>query len=295
MVEPLHIALISAALWSEAVLLARAGLRVTLVEDDRDDFRRVSDMCERLRMPTFATSRRVPICDLILIDAPFDDPAEQPVLSLNWAHDQCPGVQLHLPERGPKVIELLGHDPSGSAANLAQGLQAQVVRLRSRVPASQQLLGQMSHAIEQLVLLGSSPIEVDAALCAEGFAFGPFAAQDRAGVDRVLAARRRIDVGNTETGLMARAVAEGRLGRAVGVGWFRYPGDTGLVEDPLIEDMAAEEARFAGIKQTFPDARQIVSEVRTALRDAAACIDLRPDDVNLVAQAALGLPPDFLI
>ncbi len=44
-------------------------------------------------------------------------------------------------------------------------------------------------------------------------------------------------------------VAEGRLGRKVGVGWYRYPGGKGKVVDPLIEDLVREEAHFAKVER----------------------------------------------
>jgi 3-hydroxyacyl-CoA dehydrogenase len=37
----------------------------------------------------------------------------------------------------------------------------------------------------------------------------------------------------------------GKLGRKTSAGWYRYPGGGGKVEDPIVADLAIEEAHFA--------------------------------------------------
>ena len=38
----------------------------------------------------------------------------------------------------------------------------------------------------------------------------------------------------------------GKLGRKTGAGWYRYPGSGGRIDDPIVADLALEEAHFAG-------------------------------------------------
>lgn len=45
--------------------------------------------------------------------------------------------------------------------------------------------------------------------------------------------------------ILGRMVAEGRIGKVGGVGYYRYPGGGGAVVDPLIEDLILEEAYYA--------------------------------------------------
>jgi len=62
-------------------------------------------------------------------------------------------------------------------------------------------------------------------------------------------------------------VQEGRLGKKVGVGWYRYPGGGGAVIDPLIEDLIHEEARFAGIVTRAISAEMSVNSLLQSLSD----------------------------
>ncbi|WP_139301363.1 hypothetical protein [Vannielia litorea] len=106
---------------------------------------------------------------------------------------------------------------------------------------------------------------------------GPCAMQDRIGLDVIADTR-------SEPFLVAdRMVAEGRLGRKVGVGWFRYPGGGGAVIDPLVEDLIREEAHFAGRPWRELSADVIRSRYFAAMEAAAKAM---PPG----ARAALGLP-----
>lgn len=77
-------------------------------------------------------------------------------------------------------------------------------------------------AAERLMLHHTNPWELDEALTDWGYATGPCAAQDLVGLDRVLA--RRPD---RPVPILPRMVAEGRLGKKGGVGYYRYPGGGG--------------------------------------------------------------------
>ncbi|MBY6048943.1 3-hydroxyacyl-CoA dehydrogenase family protein [Vannielia litorea] len=137
-----------------------------------------------------------------------------------------------------------------------------------------------SHAeVEALLLEGSNPWELDEALEAGGMAQGPCAMQDQIGLDVIKSAR-------SEPFLVAdRMVAEGRLGRKVGVGWFRYPGGGGAVIDPLVEDLIREEAHFAGRAWRELSADALRARYFGAMAEASQ--GMPPE-----ARAALGLPKD---
>lgn len=104
-------------------------------------------------------------------------------------------------------------------------------------------------AADQLLMQATNPWELDAAMTDFGFAIGVCAAQDDVGLDRVLQRQQAVSgsKGATFSPILPRVVSEGRLGRKVGVGWYRYPGGGGLVIDPLVEDLLREEAWFAGV------------------------------------------------
>ena len=95
-------------------------------------------------------------------------------------------------------------------------------------------------ACDEMIWRHCAPWELDEALVAWGYAIGPCEAQDLVGLDRVLAARA-----GAGSPVLPRMVAEGRLGKAAGWGFYRYPGGGGAVIDPLIDDLVREEAHFA--------------------------------------------------
>ena len=118
-------------------------------------------------------------------------------------------------------------------------------------------------ACERLVYLHTTPWELDEALVAWGYGMGPFEAQDLVGLDTVLTARRADQV----TPVLARMVAEGRLGKRFGWGYYRYPGGGGAVIDPLIEDLIAEEAWFAKVTRTEIPGDALVVRLHDEMRD----------------------------
>ncbi|WP_299138589.1 3-hydroxyacyl-CoA dehydrogenase family protein [uncultured Tateyamaria sp.] len=132
-------------------------------------------------------------------------------------------------------------------------------------------------ACEQVILRHSNPWELDDALTDWGYRIGPCAAQDLIGLDVVLDARGQ---GAHPTPVLARMVAEGRLGKRVGWGFYRYPGGGGAVVDPLIEDLVREEAWFAKLPRDELEGAalvdvlhaEIADQLRSDPRGAAACL-----------------------
>lgn len=111
-------------------------------------------------------------------------------------------------------------------------------------------------ACEEVIWRHCAPWELDEALCEWGYGLGPCEAMDLAGLDRVLAAR-----GADRGPVLPRMVAEGRLGKAAGWGFYRYPGGGGAVIDPLIDDLVREEAWFAKAEQKELSHPALVAQV----------------------------------
>jgi len=116
--------------------------------------------------------------------------------------------------------------------------------------------------VEILLFHHTNPWELDEVLVAWGFAMGPCEAQDLVGLDVV---RQR--QGPPVTPVLSRMVAEGRMGKKGGVGFYRYPGRGGVVIDPLIEDLIREEAWFARVERVEVHDDALVTKVLDALRD----------------------------
>lgn len=164
----------------------------------------------------------------------------------------APSIAVHLHASCAEVA--LAEPNQGDAAKIAEvltriGLPVLFAAADATRFAGVALLEAVNALADDILLAGAVPWEVDEALEAIGFAQGLFLMQDREGLGPI----------RDDAPLLVRdrMVREGRLGRAVGVGWYRYPGGGGAVIDPLMEDMIVEEARFAGIARSHPDAGQI--------------------------------------
>ena len=148
-------------------------------------------------------------------------------------------------------------------------------------------------AVDDLLLGGTNPWELDEAMVEHGFAMGPNEAQDLVGLD-VAYNRRKTqprDPKRRYVLISDRMVQEGRLGRKVGVGWYRYPGGGGKVIDPLVEDLCREEAHFARVtRRDFTDAEICERLVLAMIHEAAALLGegVKANQIDAVSPAYLG-------
>ncbi|WP_299702000.1 3-hydroxyacyl-CoA dehydrogenase family protein [uncultured Tateyamaria sp.] len=116
---------------------------------------------------------------------------------------------------------------------------------------------------ERLMYRHTTPWELDEALVAWGYGLGPCEAQDLIGLDVVLRVRDGVDV----TPVLPRMVAEGRIGKRFGWGYYRYPGGGGAVIDPLIEDLICEEAWLAKVSRTELAGDVLVTRLHEEMRE----------------------------
>lgn len=221
--------------------------------------------------------------------------------------DRLVALRLVAPASGlVEVMARSGHDPEANmrANRQAAGVAHALGCLPVQVPAGAEgagarLLARLEATAEALAFAGAPAWDLDAAAEALGFAQGPCALMDRLGVDSALPRRARLTAAGMDLpdpGVIARMVAEGRLGRRASVGWFRYPGGGGQVTDPLIEDLVREEAWFARRTLREFDLPTLGRHLLAALIDEAArLLDegavAGPSDVDLGAVLALGFPP----
>lgn len=159
------------------------------------------------------------------------------------------------------------------------------------VPAAAGIEDAFWLAADQLMLHHVAPWELDEALTDWGYRIGPCEAQDLVGLDVVLARRRAMPDG--KDAILGRMVAEGRLGKKGGWGYYRYPGGGGAVIDPLLEDLIREEAWFAGIERVDLSAVQIVARMNRALSAAVSRLvkaGVPRDEVDRIVVTILHYP-----
>jgi len=154
---------------------------------------------------------------------------------------------------------------------------------------------------EYLALEGASPAAIDRTTENYGFAMGPFAVSDLAGLDIAWAMRKRRaasrDPDERYVEVADRLCELGRLGRKSGRGWYLYPERASRrVPDPEVEAMFAAERAAKGIKARKISDDEIIRRLLAAIVNEgkqviAAGIAQRPSDIDLVFVHGYGFPP----
>ena len=164
---------------------------------------------------------------------------------------------------------------------------------------STRILARYYEAADAVLMDGSTPWEIDEAMVEFGYTLGPYATQDLTGLDIEHANRRRQDANRNPARryilIADRMIELGKLGRKTGAGWYRYPGGGGRVEDPIVADLAIEEAYFAGITRVDYSETQIRQRLLLAMINEAAQllyegIVVSANDINAISIATLGFP-----
>jgi 3-hydroxyacyl-CoA dehydrogenase len=146
---------------------------------------------------------------------------------------------------------------------------------------------------------GALPEQIDAALTDFGFAMGPLAVGDLAGLDigsRNASLRRQLRELGRDCDLLDRMVAANRLGQKTGAGWYRYDeGSRKPTPDPAVEAMLIEHARTRGIERRAIAPAEIVERCLIGMiNEGARIIDegvvSRASDVDVVWLAGYGFP-----
>jgi len=149
---------------------------------------------------------------------------------------------------------------------------------------------------------GASVSQIDGALTDFGFPVGPFGMQDIAGIDVGWRIRQYLQsVGKTraegpQSAVPDRLYEMGRYGQKTGAGWYRYePGSRTRIPDPLVDDIAAEEAAKRGVTRRGVSDEQIIARIMTALANEGAQVlaegyAIRASDIDVVYVNGFGFP-----
>jgi 3-hydroxyacyl-CoA dehydrogenase len=202
-----------------------------------------------------------------------------------------------------EVVRAAKTSPGALATALAVGRKLRKLCVVAKVGEGfigNRLYAAYRRQCELLVEEGALPEEVDAALESFGFAMGPFAVADMAGLDIAWRMRQRLaatrDPRERYCAIADRLCERGRLGRKTGAGWYRYPPGARRGEpDPEVRALIEAASAAAGIARRAIDpdeirGRALATLVREAERVLAEGVALRASDVDLVLVNGYGFP-----
>ena len=150
---------------------------------------------------------------------------------------------------------------------------------------------------------GASVEQIDRVLTQFGLPVGPYGMQDIAGID--VGARIRMyltSIGKTraegpQSAIPDRLFEMGRYGQKTGAGWYKYdaPGSRNRTRDPLIDQLAEEEATKRGITRRPIADEEIVARITTALANEGARVveegyATRAGDIDIIYAYGFGFP-----
>lgn len=161
------------------------------------------------------------------------------------------------------------------------------------------ILSHYLQVVQAMMLDGASPWQIDEALEAFGFAMGPYAVNDLAGLDIGWAARKRQaqtrDPRQRYVTIPDRICENGWFGRKSGQGYYVYEKGKPPVPNPAVAEIIEAERQAAGIVSREFSAEEIVTRYMTAMVNEGALvvedgIALRPIDVDAVFLFGYGFP-----
>jgi 3-hydroxyacyl-CoA dehydrogenase len=149
---------------------------------------------------------------------------------------------------------------------------------------------------------GASVPQIDKALTDFGLPVGPYGMQDIAGIDVGARIRQHLkSMGQTraegpQSAVPDRLYEMGRYGQKTGAGWYRYEaGSRTRIPDPLVEEIAAEEAARRGITRHPVSDDEIIARITTALANEGARVleegyAIRASDIDVIYCHGFGFP-----
>ena len=150
-----------------------------------------------------------------------------------------------------------------------------------------------------LVEEGALPQDVDAAIYDFGFAMGPLAMGDLAGLDvgwRIRKEFKHLEKPGVRQPAIADRLCElGRFGQKTGAGWYRYDENRNRMPDPEVEKLIGEISREAGITRRKITPEEIIERTQYALINEGAKIleegiAIRAVDIDIIYLNGYGYP-----
>ncbi|MDJ0629624.1 MAG: 3-hydroxyacyl-CoA dehydrogenase NAD-binding domain-containing protein [Rhodobacter sp.] len=271
---------------------ARTDLIVEAVFEDmgvkQDIFRRLDAVCK----PGAVLASNTSYLDINKLAAVTQRPGD--VLGL---HFFSPAHVMRLLE----VVVADGTAAEVTATGFALARKLRKVAVRSGVCdgfIGNRILAHYRKAADYMVVDGASPQQVDRALETFGFAMGPFAVSDLAGLDIGWATRKRLaptrDPAERYVAVADRICERGWFGRKTGQGFYLY-GKERPVPNPEIARIIEDERTKASVTpRSFEDQeivdRYMIAMISEAARVLGDGIAQRPIDIDAVFLFGYGFP-----
>ena len=216
------------------------------------------------------------------------------------------GLHFFSPAHVMKLLEVVVADKTAKdvvATGFALGKALGKISVRAGVCdgfIGNRILATYRTAADHMVLDGASPYKIDAALEKFGFAMGPFAMADLAGLDIGWATRRRkAATRHPEERVptyIDRLCEQGHFGQKTGQGYYIYEkGKRGGTPNPEITRLIEEEQKERGITpRDFTDAEIVRRYMCAMVNESAKVLEegiaKRPLDIDMTLLFGYGFP-----
>lgn len=216
------------------------------------------------------------------------------------------GLHFFSPAHVMKLLEVVVADktaPDVVATGFALGKVMKKISVRAGVCdgfIGNRILSTYRTCADHMILDGASPYQIDKALVGFGFAMGPFAVADLAGLDIGWAVRKRLapsrDRRERVPSFPDRLCEDGHFGQKTGQGYYVYQaGKRAGVPNPDVPGLIAAERATLRIKpRDFSDQeivrRYMCAMVNEAARVVGEGIARRPLDVDMTLLFGYGFP-----
>jgi 3-hydroxyacyl-CoA dehydrogenase len=217
------------------------------------------------------------------------------------------GLHFFSPAHVMKLLEIVVADKTAIdvvATGFALGKKLGKVSVRAGVCdgfIGNRILAVYRTAADHMILHGATPFQIDEALEAFGFAMGPYAVGDLAGLDIGWAVRKRrraegMDPRARDASFADRLCEDGNFGQKTGKGYYIYEkGSRTRTPNPEVLDHIDKERAEKGITPKAFSADEIVRRYMAAMVNEAAKvvgegIARRPLDVDMTLLFGYGFP-----
>lgn len=217
------------------------------------------------------------------------------------------GLHFFSPAHVMKLLEVVVADktaPDVVATGFELGKRLKKISVRAGVCdgfIGNRILSTYRKAADHMILDGASPYQIDKALTGFGFAMGPFAVADLAGLDIGWAMRKRkraegMDPRERDSSYVDKMCEAGNFGQKTGKGYYIYEaGKRGGTPNPEVSDLIAAERVAQGITPREFTEEEIISRYMAAMVNEAAKvvgegIARRPLDVDMTLLFGYGFP-----